>query len=260
MSKVAIVIPARHHSTRLPFKVLLQATGKTLLQHTYEMAKAADLGPIFIATDSTEICAAVEKFGGIPILTGDHPSGTARVAWVTRTHLTKYPDITQIINVQADEPELDHRNLVRLLPALDHNDVATFAAEITSREEFERPSVVKVVRDFKDNALYFSRACIPWSQSLLPQSSSVSCALRHVGVYAYTTDFLRLVYEFPELYQQSLLSRLESLEQIAWLQNGHSVNVVLISNPHVGIDTAEDYEQFCTRYREQTGGQDNNNY
>ncbi len=242
---IAIVIPARLHSTRLPRKLVLRDTGKPLIQHTYEMAQKADVGPVYVATDSLEIEQAVEAFGGQVLMTPAASSGTARVAWATANRLPL--TIDHIINVQADEPELDPAYLSRLATLLIDAQVATLASPIIDATEMRCENVVKVVLNRMNDAMYFSRSAIPWVN---PKTAKSFCTdgygLRHIGVYGYHRSFLtRLCFEPDAI---SFLTRSEDLEQINWLYFGVNVRVGVVENSHPGIDTPDDYQGFCKRF------------
>ncbi len=164
--KSQIVIPARLASTRLPEKLLLRETGKTVLQHTYEAAMTASRpSSIVVAVDSERIQTEVQAFGGEAVLTDPElPSGTDRVAVIARLHA----DVEAFINVQGDEPEISGAAIDRVAELLEMHpeaDVATLAAPIRQRERLDDPACVKVVCDHRGHAMYFSRATIPHARS-----------------------------------------------------------------------------------------------
>jgi 3-deoxy-manno-octulosonate cytidylyltransferase (CMP-KDO synthetase) len=247
----AIVIPARHASSRLPGKPLLRHTGKYLIQHVYERAlraKKADL--VLVATDDPRIVAAVERFGGRVVLTRrDHPSGTDRVAEVARTL-----DADLIVNLQGDEPLIDPQALdllVDLLRASPEAGMATLAAPLASLEQYHSPHCVKVVCDDHGRALYFSRSPVPFVRDGQPDLSTRPARfLQHIGLYGYRRDFLLRVAAAPP----SPLERLEKLEQLRALGLGCSMPVGLVDRPTLGVDTLEDYERFVAIYRRQQAG------
>src|SRR5688572_14926604 len=195
-----IVIPARMASTRLPRKMLLKETGKTLIQHTYEAACRArrPLG-VCVATDHEEIFTEVQSFGGQVQMTDPAlPSGTDRVAEVARRH----PEIDLFVNVQGDEPELAGEAIDRVVELLEHNPqavMATLATPIRTREKLADPACVKVVFDSRGRALYFSRSQIPfarqWSDQLLLDDPPHF--YQHIGLYAYRREFLLGLAEMP---------------------------------------------------------------
>lgn len=243
-----VVIPARLGSTRLPRKLLLRQTGKTLIQHTYEAACRASrpLG-VIVATDSREIFDEVRSFGGLAVMTDPKaPSGTDRVAEVARG----LAEVDIVINVQGDEPELSGQAIDQLVVLLESNPevpMATLAAPIRSRPELEDPARVKVVFDQRGRAMYFSRSPIPharqWDDALL--AADPPQFYQHLGVYAYRRAFLLRLAELPP----SRLERVEQLEQLRVLESGYPILVGVVDEPTVGIDTPEDYRRFVERCR-----------
>jgi len=241
-----IVIPARLASTRLPEKLLLRETGKTVLQHTYEAARMA-VRPkgIMVAVDSPRLQREVESFGGAAMLTDpDLPSGTDRVAAVAR-HL---PQAAAFINVQGDEPEISGAAIDLVAQLLEENpqaDVATLAAPIRQRERLNDPACVKVVCDHRQRALYFSRSAIPharsWDDALL--AANPPSFLQHMGIYGYRREFLAKLSHLPA----SPLEQLEKLEQLRFLQAGCEIVVGIVPEPTQGIDTWNDYRAFVRR-------------
>ncbi len=246
--KTAIVIPARYASTRLPGKPLLRATGKYLVQHVYERAcQARRASQVVIATDDPRIVSAVESFGGQVAWTRrDHPSGTDRVAEVARGL-----DADVIINLQGDEPLIDPAAL-DLLPELLQRDpdadLATLAVPINSIEQWRDPNCVKVVCDAVGRALYFSRSPIPFVRDGQPDfHAEPPQFLQHLGLYAYRRRFLLSLASLPP----EPLEKLEKLEQLRVLALGRRINVGLVRQRSIGVDTYEDYERFVRAYREQ---------
>jgi 3-deoxy-manno-octulosonate cytidylyltransferase (CMP-KDO synthetase) len=241
-----IVIPARLASTRLPEKLLLRETGKTVLQHTFESAsRATRPNGIIVAVDCEKLESAVRGFGGRTVLTDAAlQSGTDRVAAVAR----QMPDVDVFVNVQGDEPEISAEaidTVTYLLEANPHADVATLAAPIRDRKRLEDPACVKVVRDHRGRALYFSRSPIPharsWDESLL--RSDPPAFLQHIGIYAYRRSFLLKLDELPV----SPLEQLEKLEQLRFLQAGSEIVLGVIDHAPKGIDTWNDYREFVKR-------------
>lgn len=241
-----LVIPARRRSTRLPDKLLLRQTGKTVLQHTFEAAcQTRCPGQILIATDDEEIAHEARRFGARVAMTSpDCPSGTDRVAEVIRQ--LDRADI--IINLQGDEPEIDPRAVDQLAESLMANpsaSMATLATPIRERALLDDPSCVKVVFDNAGKALYFSRSPIPhgreWDDQLLDETPALFH--QHIGVYAYRRDLLlRLATLSPGRFEQ-----LEKLEQLRVLEHGETILITEIDEPTRGIDTPEDYAAFVQR-------------
>ena len=245
--KIVGIIPARLQSTRLPRKLLLNATGKPLIQYVWETAcQCPELHDVVVATDSEEIASVVLSFGGRVEKTREHNSGTDRIAEVTRRC---FPDADAIVNLQGDEPELDPRvvsSLVRELQS-SNSQMATVAAPMTSPEMVRDPGCVKVVTDINGRAMYFSRAPIPFSRDQpiedFFRDGEPSPWLLHVGLYAYRRDFLLKLTSMPP----SPLEQLEKLEQLRALQCGASIAVSVVNHAAVGIDTPQDYADFVQR-------------
>jgi 3-deoxy-manno-octulosonate cytidylyltransferase (CMP-KDO synthetase) len=242
------VIPARLKSTRLPRKLLLSETGRPLIQYVWERARqATSLSDVIIAADSEEIAVAVRQFGGRCELTGDHPSGTDRIAEVVRRFLS---DAELVVNIQGDEPEINPANIDALVATLRETpsaEMATLATPMTSLEQVQATSCVKVVRAADGRALYFSRSVIPYCRDREPAEvlASEHPWLLHVGIYAYRRDFLLKWAQWPP----SRLEQLEKLEQLRALEAGARIQVTVVEHHSVGIDTPEDYAAFVKRLR-----------
>jgi 3-deoxy-manno-octulosonate cytidylyltransferase (CMP-KDO synthetase) len=243
-----VIIPARLASTRLPRKLLLDETGKPLIQHTYEAAlRATRPATVWVATDHEDIYRAVARFGGRAVMTDPAAaSGTDRVAEAAR----EVPECDIIVNVQGDEPELRGTSIDRAIELLisdPHAVMSTLATPIRSREQLLDPACVKVVFDEQQRALYFSRAPIPyardWDDALLEADPPLF--YQHIGLYAYRRRFLKRLADMPRCRLESV----ENLEQLRVLAAGHPILVGVVDEPTRGIDTPEDYRQFVTRYR-----------
>ena len=241
-----VVIPARYASTRLPRKMLLRETGKTVLQHTYEAACAARKpSGVIVATDHAEIAREVENFRGEFVLTSrDCASGTDRVAEFAR----RMPKAEILVNVQGDEPEMNPDNIDRVIELLEQDPsagMATLATRVQTAEQLANPACVKVVFDEAGRAMYFSRSPIPfardWQDALL--DAQPAHFYQHVGLYAYRREFLLQIAQMPP----ARLEQLEKLEQLRVLDAGHAIAVGVVDEPTVGIDTPQDYEAFVRR-------------
>ncbi|MCE9528650.1 MAG: 3-deoxy-manno-octulosonate cytidylyltransferase [Planctomycetales bacterium] len=243
-----IVIPARLASTRLPRKLLLRETGKSVLQHTYESAaKARRPSGICVAADCEEIAAEVRAFGGNVKLTDPAcASGTDRVAEIAR----ELTDVDVLVNVQGDEPEISAAAIDLAVELLERDPSAvmgTLATPLRTKEQLFDPSCVKVVFDQSGKAIYFSRAPIPyprnWDDSLLTARPPVFH--QHIGLYAYRRDFLLRLATIP----RAPLEQVENLEQLRVLHAGHTILVGVIDEPTIGIDTPTDYAAFVARWK-----------
>lgn len=235
MSVVGI-IPARYHSTRLEGKPLVDILGKPMIQRVYEgAARSAVLREVIVATDDSRILRAVQAFGGRAVLTSaDHPTGTDRVAEVARSL-----DAEVVVNIQGDEPFIDPGMIDEVVaPLLDDPTIplCTSMHEVTDREDFANPNVVKVVVDRAGFALYFSRSLIPF-----PRNAEGHRVFEHIGLYAFRRDFLL---EFAAL-PPTPLERSESLEQLRALEHGRRIRVVQTRQPYLplSVDTPEDLEK-----------------
>jgi 3-deoxy-manno-octulosonate cytidylyltransferase (CMP-KDO synthetase) len=244
-----IVIPARLASTRLPRKLLLRETGKTLIQHSYEAALKATLSTeVIVATDHEEILHEVESFGGRAVMTSPTcASGTDRVAEVAR----QLPEVELLVNVQGDEPEIAGASIDMAIKMLEDNPEAvmsTLATPIRSRQQFEDPACVKVVFDAHGRAIYFSRSPIPhprqWEDALL--TADPPSFYQHVGLYAYRRDFLLQLAEMSP----SKMEKIEKLEQLRVLEAGYGIIVGVVNDRTFGIDTPEDYRMFVEKWQQ----------
>jgi 3-deoxy-manno-octulosonate cytidylyltransferase (CMP-KDO synthetase) len=231
--KVVAVIPARYGSTRFPGKALAAIAGKPMVQHVFERARGAQrVSRVVVATDDERILKAVAGFGGDPMMTrGDHRSGTERVAEVAAQ-----VEAEVYVNVQGDEPLVEPAAIDALVAAMEEEsvNVATLATPITEPCDIMDPNVVKVVTDFEGNALYFSRAPVPWVRD---EKQAVGLQHRkHLGLYAYRRAALL---EFPTL-PPGELEKLEQLEQLRLLENGYSIRVVETEYNSIGVDVPAD--------------------
>ena len=238
-SPATAVIPARYASTRLPGKVLLDRTGKPLIQHVFEnVRRARQVDRVIVATDDERIVEAVQRFGGEAVMTrSDHPNGTSRIAEVTGRI-----ESALIVNVQADEPEIEPELIDLAIQTLKDSSscvVSTLGSPFASDEDPSDPNIVKVVMGPDGRALYFSRAVIPNDRG-----GQVAQPLKHVGLYVYRRDFLMKYVTLPA----TPLEQAESLEQLRVLEHGYDIAVAIAKVSTHGIDTPEQYEAFVQRY------------
>jgi len=268
---VLACIPARYGSTRFPGKVLAKDTGKFLIQHTYEQACTAKLPEkVIIAADDKRIADAAESFGAECIMTSPGcASGTDRIAEAVADI-----DVDIVVNLQADEPEIDPANIdavARLLietqnsklKTQNYYGMATLAADFQNASQISDPNVVKVVvTSIKhrlsavasakaeassieaQRAIYFSRSVIPYDREKAGIGNQHQY-LRHLGIYAYRKEFLLNITALP----QTTLEKIEKLEQLRAIENGFSILVAKVKHTCDGIDTPDQYAEFVKRYK-----------
>ena len=264
------VIPARLGSTRLPEKILRAIGGKPMIQHVWERAKQAKkLEDVIVATDDTRIQQCVEGFGGKAFMTRkDHPNGTSRIAEVMGRFKQDL-----VINIQGDQPLVDPKALDEMVSIFERSknvEMLTLAVRMTDKASFENPNVVKVVCDAEGNALYFSRAAIPFFQGKLNsplkesevhgaspgrlgkenksqgKQASAFSFLKHLGVYGYRRDFLLKFVAW----EPGILENIEKLEQLRVLERGRSIRVIETAYDFISVDTEEDLQEVARRLSE----------
>ncbi len=249
-TKIVVVLPARFSSTRFAAKVLAKDTGKFLVQHTYEQACLAKLPEkVIIAADNEKVVAAAETFGAECIRTSvEHKSGTDRIAEAVADM-----DVDIVVNLQADEPEIEPDNIDYLAELLikaqdsklktQNYEMATLAADFQNAEQVADPNIVKVITDCNNGAIYFSRFPIPYDREE-SGVGNVQQYLRHLGIYAYRKQFLLKITALP----QTPLEKIEKLEQLRAIENGYKILVGKVEHTCDGIDTPEQYAEFVARY------------
>lgn len=236
MSDPVILIPARMASTRLPGKPLADICGAPMIVHVWRRAMEAGLGPVVVATDTAEVARAVEKAGGIAVMTRvDHPSGSDRIFEAVENFDPEgHHDI--IVNVQGDLPTIDPKAIAASVPPLANPavDIATLAVEIRREEEKTDPNVVKAIgteiAPGHFRALYFTRATAPTGPGPL---------YHHVGLYAWRRSALK---KFVTLNPSPLEIR-ERLEQLRALEAGMRIDIVLVDDVPLGVDAPHDLER-----------------
>ena len=229
--KITAVIPARYQSTRFPGKPLVEIAGIPMIVRVYERVKQVPgLDKVITATDDERIYDVIEKNGGEAWMTSeDHRSGTDRIAEVASGL-----DCDLVVNVQGDEPLIKPEMITKAIsPFYEEKDLkmSTLKKKIDDKSEINDPSVVKVVTDKKDNALYFSRSPLPYPG----QNENVNL-FKHIGLYVFTREFL-LKYSTMAA---ATLERIESLEQLRVLENGYKIKVVETKFNSIGVDKPED--------------------
>jgi len=227
----------------LPGKPLLQIHGKTMLQRVWEQARLSEAERVVIATDDIRIFDVAQAFGAQACMTStEHLSGTDRLQEVVDE--LALPPNHIVVNVQGDEPLIPPQVINQVAVNLGSHPkagVATLCEEIATIEDLTNPNVVKVVRDNLGMALYFSRAPIPWPRDAFMQGQGtmppIGTWYRHIGIYAYRTEFLHQFVSWPPAPQEQL----ESLEQLRALHNGVSIHVdTAVQRVPAGVDTEDD--------------------
>ena len=239
--KFKVAIPARYGSQRLPGKPLLPLAGRPMLHHVYEHAVASGAQEVVIATDDKRIMNAAQRFGARVCMTSsEHTSGSDRLAEAGVR--LGWEDDTVLVNLQGDEPMMPAANIRQVAENLYHYteaSIATLCLPIHSLEDFHNPNIVKVVRDRRDFALYFSRAPIPVRRgdTADPEPTMLQSCYRHIGLYAYRMGYLKAFAKTPPCQ----LETLECLEQLRALWHGHPIHVAAaLQPPGPGVDTAQD--------------------
>lgn len=241
-----IVIPARFASSRLPGKPLLEIHGRPMILRVVDQArKVKGFDDLCVATDDERVAAVCRAEGVDVVITSpDHPSGTDRLSEVAKIKGWASDDI--IVNVQGDEPLLPAQlvqQVTQLLVDQPESSMSTLCESIHQLEEFQRDSIVKVVMSKHNQALYFSRATIPYDRDGAKQAEQKlhDQAYRHLGLYAYR---VKLLQEYVT-WEMGVLEKLESLEQLRVLENGHriAISVAEVSLPP-GVDTQQDLDRL----------------
>jgi 3-deoxy-manno-octulosonate cytidylyltransferase (CMP-KDO synthetase) len=238
--RVLGVIPARLDSVRLPRKMLADIFGKPLICRTYLNARKAKLlDDLIVATDSQEIKQAVENCGGQAVLTSiKHFSGTDRVAEAVQKFKKFKPEL--IINIQGDEPVLSVEVINKLIQVMKHDQrilMGTVATPIQYSKDIENSSVVKVVFDKNNYAIYFSRSKIPFARN------KHDLYFRHIGVYAFRRDFLL---QYVKM-KPTPLELAEGLEQLRVLENNFKIKVITGNFTSLAVDTKEDLDLLLVK-------------
>jgi 3-deoxy-manno-octulosonate cytidylyltransferase (CMP-KDO synthetase) len=234
--KILCVIPSRIGSTRMPRKPLLPIQGKPMVQWVYENAsRCKALTKTVVATDNDEIAHLITKIGGHAVMTDPNiQTGSDRAAVVAE----QYPDMDVVINLQGDEPFIKPKMLEQLVaPYLQGEmpEMTTLAFPLNLHTRYKDPGAVKVITDIHHNALYFSRAPIPYFR----QPVESAPVYNHMGLYAFRRDFLLHYTTLP----QTPLEKAEALEQLRVLEHGFRIRVCLTEEKTLEINTPEEYEQ-----------------
>jgi 3-deoxy-manno-octulosonate cytidylyltransferase (CMP-KDO synthetase) len=237
------IVPARYDSMRFPGKPLVMIGGKKMIQRVYEQAcKSVDI--VFVATDDKRIYDEVLKFGGQALMTSpQHQSGTDRCAEaVDKIAERTGKKIDIVINIQGDEPFIKPEQIDLLKSCFNDRkvEIATLIRKTESGEDIFNPNQPKVVLDSEGNAIYFSRATIPFIRdSDLSDWSKKHVFYKHIGMYAYRTDVLKKITKLPA----SSLEKAEALEQNRWLENGFRIRTAVTQWESISVDTPDDLER-----------------
>jgi len=246
-----VVIPARYASTRLPGKPLRLIGGQPMIQRVHACAEASGAREVIVATDDQRVRAACVKFDAQALMTATtHGSGSERIAEVVETR--GIPAATVIVNLQGDEPLMPPALIGQVAAALagrPAHAAATACTPIESGEELFDANVVKVVRDHDGDALYFSRAPLPWHREAFTQGQPCLPASavyrRHIGLYAYRAGSLQHYVRAPVC----AIEELERLEQLRILFHGGRIHVAdACATPGPGVDTEADLERACAAF------------
>lgn len=239
------IIPARYQSTRFPGKPLVIINKKPMIQRVYEQSSMA-LEEVWVATDNLDIFSAVESFGGKAVITAsDHRSGTDRCAEAARK-LSENIDFDVVVNIQGDEPFIRPEQISNLIKCFDSRvEIATLARRITEFSELMDHNKPKVIIDANSNALYFSRATIPYARDFEKEVWLKKAEYwAHIGIYAYRSDVLQQIAQL----KPGKLETIESLEQLRWLENGYKIKISETDYQSFGIDTPDDLQQVLKHF------------
>lgn len=245
-----VIIPARYASTRLPGKPLADIHGKPMVVRVMEQALKSGASRVIVATDNRDVAAAVIEAGGEACMTDpNHQSGTERLAEVIDTY--GFSDDEIIVNVQGDEPLIPPEIISQVARNLQNSkaQMGTLAVPIHDAQEAFNPNTVKVVTDHEGYALYFSRATIPWDRDKfsLSQETIGDHFLRHIGIYAYRSGFIRRYITW----EASPLEKIEMLEQLRVLWYGEKIHVAVAEKtPGAGVDTPEDLDAVRMQFKQ----------
>ncbi len=238
MQKAIAIIPARYASTRFPGKPLVDIKGKSMIMRVYEQAAKADLlKNVFVATDDRRIYDHVIQHQGQAIMTATHHnSGTERCleAFGILVHKKKCTANEIILNIQGDEPFIEPAQIDALVKLFERPEVniASLIKKMSDPEEIKNPDCVKVVASKNFQAMYFSRAAIPFSRDAKDKTPY----FRHIGMYAYRSQTLTRICNL----EPSPLEMAEKLEQLRWLENGFTIHLETTEHESIAIDSPAD--------------------
>lgn len=233
--KILGVIPARYGSTRFFGKPLKDINGHPMIEWVYKRAKNANIDEVVVATDDEKIYEVVKSFGGNVIMTSkEHENGTSRIIEVINDE--KYKNFDFVINIQGDEPLIDSESINILANNYreEKSEIVTLKKILKDKKDIENPNVVKVITDFNNNAIYFSRCPIPYERNTIENYKYY----KHIGIYGYTTNFLNKLNSLKD----GIIEKVESLEQLKFIENGYKIKVLETESNVIGVDTPEDLE------------------
>ena len=238
-----VVIPVRYASSRLPGKPLLTFQHKPIIEHVFENACESQADSVLIATDDERIAEAAHKFNANVCMTSSkHQSGTDRIAEAVSQQ--GWSDDEVIVNLQGDEPQMPSANIKQVAELLMRHasaPIATLCHRIETIQEYDDPNVVKVTKNAKGRALYFSRSSLPYIRDVNVKVLKENEVYRHIGIYAYRIHYLKHFITMAP----SPLEKIEKLEQLRALENGDEIAIdICKEHPGIGVDTINDYHRL----------------
>lgn len=232
--KIVAVIPARLNSQRLPKKMLLDINGKPLVYYTYINAIKGKFDYVVVAVDDNLLYQKLKELNCNVLMTSKkHKSGTDRIGEVAKKIQADY-----YINIQGDEPLINLKILNRMIGAIKKDksiEIITIGKKITETKEINDPNNVKIVCNKLNQALYFSRAVIPYNRNSIPKVAYI----KHFGIYGYRADILKKIIKI----KRTTLEQIEKLEQLRFLENGFKIQVIFSQYNSIGVDTKDDFEK-----------------
>ena len=235
--KILGIIPARYESSRFPGKPLIDIAGKSMIQSVYEQCqKSSQLDKVIVATDDQRILNHIKTFGGQGIMTSSkHASGTDRCGEVAE----QFPEFDILVNIQGDEPMIDPQQIDLLCSCYDdlNTQIATLVKLIDTKEELVNPNTPKVILNKNQQAIYFSRATIPYLRGKKIDNYLIEHAFyKHIGIYAFKRQTLSEITKLPV----SNLEIAEGLEQLRWIEHGYAIQAAITTKESQAIDTPDD--------------------
>lgn len=250
MAKAVGIIPSRYASSRFPGKPLVDILGKSMIERVYAQAtRAARLSRVVVATDDQRIADHVKTFGGEVVMTSPHHvSGTERCA--ETVGLLK-EDFDVVVNIQGDEPFIEPAQIDLLVGMFDNPEthIGTLIKKTDNAEDLQSDTVIKVVCDLQNRAMYFSRNPIPHVRGA-EQAVGDTAFFKHIGIYAYRSEVLQKLAVLP----MTALEKAESLEQLRWLEHGHTIHLAETFHESNSVDTPEDLQRMLREMKGHSAG------